>query len=48
MPINTAESLFDTRQPEMLGATAPNPFPEDDLIYFLPNIIYLTLYQGWV
>jgi PAS domain S-box-containing protein len=40
-----AESLFGYKTAEMLGQRLRVLFLEDDLIYFLPNIIYLTLYK---
>jgi PAS domain S-box-containing protein len=40
-----AESLFGYKTEEMLGQRLRILFLEDDLIYFLPNIIYLTLYK---
>lgn len=40
-----AESLFGYKTEEMLGQRLRILFLEDDLIFFLPNIIYLTLYK---
>ena len=40
-----AESLFGYKTVEMLGQRLRVLFLEDDLTYFLPNIIYLTLYK---
>ena len=40
-----AESLFGYNTEEMLGQRLRVLFLEDDLIYFLPNIIFLTLYK---
>ncbi|OGP88820.1 MAG: hypothetical protein A2156_07430 [Deltaproteobacteria bacterium RBG_16_48_10] len=40
-----AEDLFGYSQTEMEGKRIRILFFEEDLIYFLPNIIYLSLYQ---
>jgi PAS domain S-box-containing protein len=41
-----AERLFGYSKAEMVGERIRLLFLEEDLTYFLPNIIYLTLYQS--
>jgi PAS domain S-box-containing protein len=40
------ESLFGYKKSEIEGQQIKNLFLEDDLVYFLPNILYLTLYRS--
>jgi len=39
------ESFFGHRPKDLEGQRVRVLFPEEDLIYFLPNILYLTLYK---
>jgi len=39
------ESLFGYKKPEIEGQGIRKLFLEDDLLFFLPNILYLTLYR---
>ena len=40
------ESLFGYKKSEIEGQQIKNLFLEDDLVFFLPNILYLTLYRS--
>src|SRR5574341_156166 len=40
------ESLFGYKKSEIEGQRIRKLFLEDDLVFFLPNILYLTLYRS--